>query len=559
MGRAIGAALLLASGAASAYVPTSNTNADITLHWGGATASTLSAMELSVNAICVTDPHILYVPTSGTDRTPSSGGWAVACVTNSTKVTGIVGNPQVLIVKRDDGGSGVGVGPVQTKATDANSGQITFLNLSGNCGTVIDPTEAGAPNIPNPAGGLVPLRGCTATTISEYAEIGTSDIEPDKFFGINTPVVGGVGLPFRTESDRAFAERHSLAALTFNWPVTLNLRNELQALQFPTTSVCNPANADYGAATTDTTDRRDTTNAESEACMPSLTRQEIASLVTGKILSWNLLDPGLVNAGFPDVYVCRRVEGSGSQATQNALITSWPCDRDLKDAQINTIEPLPPDGTFVIGNSGSGDVSNCLRDRHGEGKWAIGVLSVEGRNNGNTINWRYIKIDGVAPVLRNIHRGDYPYFAQQSCQRRNGALPYNVNAARPNDTIANKDRLFDALCAPTSTRGLNSLDSLTKLNNPLNAGANCQTGAPGTVTANQCQSFYTFGQSGWLATPTSTLTFDQVLNTATRPVNAYTREVAIGQPNHCITPVKSDTGSNANVATDVTPNPNWTP
>jgi ABC-type phosphate transport system substrate-binding protein len=338
----------------------------------------------------------------------------------------------------------------------------------------------------------------------------------------------------------------------FNTPVTLTLRNTLQSLQFPAGSVCNPSNAAYNSLTASTTDRADTTNAESEACMPSLSRAEINSLLTGKILTWDTLDPGLPAQ---DVIVCRRVNGSGSQATLNALVSSWPCDVNQKDNSINIINPMVPDGTFVIGNSGSGDVSNCLNSR--SAGYAIGVLSVEGRNNGNTLGWRYIKVDGVAPTLNNAHNGDYWFWAQQSCQRRNAALPYNVDGGRPNDTIANKDRLFDALCGPTATRGLNSLDALTKLNNPLNGGATC--GTTGTVTANTCQSFYTWGQAGWLATPTTSLLFDQALNTLTRPVNAYTREVAVGSPNICQTPVKSDVGNNSLVPGDVTPNPNWTP
>lgn len=547
--KAVTAALVMGSGSAFAYLPTSNTDADITLYWGGATASSLSAMELTVNAICTSNTNILYVPTSATNGAPSND-WAVACQTNNTKVPGIVGSPRVLVVKRDRDGSGVGVGPVQTKAADAGA-QITFLNVTpANCPNPVLTTLTGAPNIANPSGGLVPLQGCTATyNFSAFTEMGTSDIEPDKFFDINTPLVDGVGLPFRTETDRAFAAKASLAALMFNTPVTLTLRNALQSIQFPTTNVCNPTNASYTALTTITTDRADATNAESEACMPSLSRQEINSLLTGKMLTWDLLDPALPAS---DVIICRRVNGSGSQATLNALMSSWPCDTNAKDLNIDILNPLVPDGTFVIGNSGSGDVSTCLNSR--SAGYAIGVLSVEGRNNANNLGWRYIKVDGVSPTLNNAHNGDYWFWAQQSCQRRNNALPYNVNAARPSDTIANKTNLFNALCGATAVRGLNSLDALTKLNNPLNAGATCPIGA-GAVTANTCQSLYTWGQAGWLATPTTALVFDQALNSLTRPINAYTREISAGVPNICQTPTKSDFGGNGSVAGDVSPNP----
>lgn len=565
--QAVGAALLLASGAASAYVPTSNTDGAVTLYWGGATASSLSAQELTIAAVCVTNAHLAYVPTSATNRAPGND-WAVACETNSSKVAGLPASPntRVLVVKRDRGGSGVGVGPVQTKAIDSNSGRITFLAVNGtNCVAGVDtPGTNGAPNILL-GGTAVPLLTCGASyTFNAYAEIGTSDIEPDKFFGINTPDVDGTLIPFRSENDRAFAELNSLATLAFNIPASKPLRDDLQAIQFPASSVCHPSNAGYNSATSITTDRDDATNAESEACMPSLTRAEINSMLTGKILSWDQLDASLVDASADNgVKVCRRVNGSGSQATANALVGSFPCDPNLADGTSNIIQPLPHDGTYVIAGSGSSNVATCLDTFGDNNQYAIGILSVEGRNVDNSASYRFIKIDGVAPTLRNIHAGDYWFWAQQSCQRRNANLPYNVDAGRPSDTIQNKDRVFDALCGPAATNGLNGVPSLTKLNGPVNA-ANCKAGTnPGA----NCGSVYTWGQSGWLSTPTTSLIYDNVLTTALvsglttypRPVNGYTREVALGRPNICQSAVKSDFGANGSRGTIVAPNPNWTP
>ena len=182
-------------------------------------------------------------------------------------------------MKRDRGGSGAGIGPVQTKGTDTNQGRVSFLHVNeANCSTVGTPGVDGAPVIGHPdyTGSVasprwVPLRECAATYIQQrYTEMGTSDIEPDKFFGINEPLVDGVGLPFRTEIDRAFVGKSTLAAVALNTPVTLALRNVLQTEQFPAANVCNPAHPSYNLLTADPTDRPDTTNAESEPCMPSL-------------------------------------------------------------------------------------------------------------------------------------------------------------------------------------------------------------------------------------------------------------------------------------------------
>ncbi len=562
---AVSAVLALASTSVLAYIPTSNTDADTVVYWGGATASSLSAQELAVAAVCDTDTHLLYVKsTSGANIDRPGNDWAVACRTaaaGATK-TGLPNGKKLLVIKRDRGGSGVGVGPVQTKNTDANGGQISFLNVSpAVCNIAVTAGANGAPGIQLPGGApgqLVPAIGCAATyTVNAFTEMGTSDIEPDKFFGINTPIVDGTGLPFRTEGDRAFATQNALGALLFNNPVTLALYRKLQEAQFPAASVCNPANGAFNDITLSATDRPDTTNAESLACMPSLMRSEIDSILTGRIVTWQQLlrsdgtaVPGLTG----NVQICRRVDGSGTQATINALVSSFPCDVNLADTSIDIVTPRVPNGTTVIGNSGSGDVDNCLHNFNATANpYAIGNLSVEGRNTDKLRNWRFIKIDGVAPTLQHAHDGDYWLWSQQSCQLRGNALPYNA-AVDPDDTIASKAAVYNSLCGANATNGLNSLATLTKLNNEVDP-VGCANGS----NLAGCQSNYPFGRSGWLATPTSALVYDNVLAPTTRPINAYTREYATGKVNVCHTPIKSTVGGNAARGTVVAPNPNWTP
>lgn len=563
---AVSAALALSGATALAYIPTGNTDADTVIYWGGATASSLSAQELAVAAVCDTDPHLLYVKaTSGANIDRPGNDWALACRTaaaGATK-TGLPNGRKVLVIKRDRGGSGVGVGPVQTKSTDAAGGVISFLTATpAVCNIAVTAGVNGAPGIVNPDGGLVPVMGCAATyTTNAFTEMGTSDIEPDKFFGINTPIVDNVGLPFRTEADRTFEQQAALGALMFNNPVTLALARKLQEAQFPVASACHPSNADFNTLTASETDRPDTTNGESEACMPSLTRQEIDSLLTGRIVTWNQLlrsdgssIPGLSGL----VQICRRVDGSGTQATINALISSFPCDVNRADNSIDIVTPRAPNGTTVIGNSGSSDVDNCLHNFNAApNPYAIGNLSVEGRNTDKLRNWRFIKIDGVAPTLQHAHDGDYWFWAQQSCQLRKSsapALPYNAPVGG-DDTIANKTLVFNSLCGANAINGLNSLATLTKLNNEVDP-AGCANGS----NLAGCQSNYTFGRSGWLATPTTAIVYDNVLAPTTRPINAYTREFSTtGRVNICQTPVKSTTGANAGRGTIVAPNPTWTP
>jgi hypothetical protein len=519
-----GAVMLALSGTSFAWDARTEA-ADHVVYWGGATASTLSAQELTVESVCDSDPaqssdtNLFYVKSTTTDA--PGNDWAIACRGVAGGKTGLVG--KILVVKRDRGGSGVGVGPVQSATP------ISFLTVdSTSCTLAVTPGVNGAPQIVAPEGGSVAITGCTATyTTNALAEIGTSDIEPDKFgFSLNIPIVDGSPQPFL--AGVAFGGQSSLAALVFNNPVTLALRNKLQEAQFDVSSVCNPANASYALASINPADvvvgRPVPTNAESVTCMPTLSRQEIDSLLTGRVAAWSQLlradgtaVPGLTGG----VQICRRVEGSGTQATINANISAYPCDPNRADGLTDVVAPRIANGTSVINNSGSGDVDNCLHNFNASANpYAIGNLSVEGRNTGLNRNWRFIKIDGVAPTLAAVHSGAYYNWAQQSIQYRAGIA-------------ANKVAIFNALAG-----GLNNPTTLEKLNRQANA-ANC---AAGTTTA--CGSLYNFGQSGWLATPTSALVYDNVLNTA-RPVNSLTREVTTGKVNICQTPVKSTAGGNA--------------
>jgi hypothetical protein len=555
---AVSTALLFAAASASAYVPTSNTDTDLVVYWAGATASSLSAQELAINSLCDTDTDLLYVKAAANDA--PGNDWALACRTAAAgaTVSGLPTGLRILVIKRDRGGSGVGVGPLQVNQT------IPFLTVNAtNCSIPLTAGVNGAPAIGLPGGApgtFVPLTGCTATyTTSALVEMGTSDIEPSKFFGINTPVVdvgsGNVGFPF--VNGTGFKTQVSLAGLAFNTPVTLNMYRALQTAQFGAGSVCNPANVDFNTvlpAVPGVNPRTDVTNAESEACMPSLTRQEINSILTGKVVTWNQLLNAAGTAVLPAqaVQICRRVEGSGTQATMNALIGNWPCDANAADNAIDIITPRNTASAALLLNSGAGDVDNCLNTFNGTANPnAIGVLSIEGRNVQKNRGWRYIKIDGVAPTLKNIHGGDYWLWSQQSAQLR--LDPPALTANTPigaSDSLVNKATVFTALT--TGANGLNSLPTLRKLNLPPSL-TNCTTGA----NLSECGSLYTFGQSGWLATPNSGLLYDTVLsvdpaNAAQRPVNVYTREVTAGRVNICQTPTKSTAGGNAAKGTIVT-------
>jgi hypothetical protein len=269
--------------------------------------------------------------------------------------------------------------------------------------------------------------------------------------------------------------------------------------------------------------------------MPSLSSAEIRSLFTGGIANWNnflVTDPANVNgpkialASHPavvalgtvpadkKVQICRRVNGSGTQAQSNAIFLNWPCDTSVATP---VAEPGNPAlGPVVANNSGSSDVSRCLDDfNQGTNtsaknaglvkRWAIGINSTENNTN-NAFNYRFIKIDGAAPTLQAVHAGDYYDYAEQSFQYRTSA-----------------DRLLNATLAADKT------DTLTILGHMASQG-----NTPNDTAIINTNYVYTWGQGGWLVTPRSTGGFTPSNPfSISNPVNSSTRAPYGKAPNTC--------------------------
>lgn len=178
-------------------------------------------------------------------------------------------------------------------------------------------------------------------------DMGTSDVEP-ALFGYDGPPSKSAG------------------SLIWGLPVSIDLRDALQANQFPTSSVCNPGNAAYNSTATvigadgstvvsvqdlngasnvpaNELPGNPVTNRESEACQPSLQREIVTSLLTGQITDWRrilntkgeLISATGATAGtLPrgndyTVYVCRRGSSSGTQASYEAMYAKQRCTSNV--------------------------------------------------------------------------------------------------------------------------------------------------------------------------------------------------------------------------------------
>jgi hypothetical protein len=537
---AIATVLASSAGSAFAYLPTSNADADVVINWMGASASTQSAQESIIDFVCDANAGVINVMSR-------TSAWGVACNTSAAK-TPTLGAARVLVVKRDGGGSGVGVGPLQ---------QGTLLNVinvstgaGGNClGADVAKVSANGTNYQD--------RSCGALNVARAPDIGSSDIEPALFTGLNAPVLNtsdGPGVPANNTpfpfdpNGLPFAKTAVLGDLVFNTPVNLDLYKALQAAQFPATSVCYPANAAYNTvvpvnvddpATLLVNESVSAPNGDTEACMPSLTKEEIASLMVGQIRNWeefNVLDTttnttinlrtaannaGLVlpplNGGATPVQVCRRVAGSGSQAQLNVEHLNLNCAAGVLPPRTSNTLTRP----FVAENSSATNVEQCLDDFNDASnasgrnagltrRWAIGVRSTEASASPLAVspftayNYRFVKIDGIAPTIENVHRGDYWNFASQSLQ---AAPTANASTLAVFDIIANN---------AFTVAGLKNLN-------------------------NDCK--HSFGRGCWLGTPkvagASPVVFDVDLPAA-NPINNFTRAPNNRPLNTCQPPVRSE-------------------
>ncbi len=332
---------------------------------------------------------------------PGQAHSAYFCTLSPANVSGLPAAQKVLLHKRSLGGSYEGIHPVADgMAIDA------MVIDNGNCAETSVGSQDWLCTISNP-GDLQ----------NKVSDAGISNVEPALFIGLNVKPSGVPVTPIQLSRINVTP----MVAVIYGVPVTKNLRDALQEVQ--------------GLVVGD----------EAEANMPSLTKIQVSSIISGAVRTWDqfLIDNGGTKVGLasfpfvtasaptfegplskPYVYICRRVPGSGTQAQMNAKFNNSPCAAGAN--------PTAQDfshshffGPIIVENNGSGDVSTCLNNADTAGKWALGVQSLEkGANaSGLTDQFRFVKIDGVAPFLENVAANKYFDWAEVTMQWRKPSAP----------------------------------------------------------------------------------------------------------------------------------------
>lgn len=347
-------------------------------------------------------------------------------------IAGVSAGTPILFVKRSKGGSVWGVDPVarasRIESIDFSACATSGVALPNDGNRVYDylcstrGLDPDSPNFANPAlnNGVV-------------SDFGVSDVSPALFKS-----------PYNVEFGQSQLSASEVVKLTIK-PVNTLVMGLAVTNGVPLATTIN--RADYG------------------------------NMLMGNIQDWTQIDAGL--AGNTQVVSCRRVNGSGTQASYNWFFNNFPCESAFNGAQApatmyldnasgfvsgtgTQADPFiidPTAGYTVVNNSTSGDVRNCLSRANSntdhtikadDGKYytvkfsnsgspfkAIGVLS--GDSYGSESGWTFRNMGGAgsfapatqtgsagatgtAPSKANLLSGAWELAVELTMQYRNDTV-----------------------------------------------------------------------------------------------------------------------------------------
>ncbi len=445
------AAALLAFGSAHALTP-----AEIDAARGAGTlkevyVSGASALRLSFAAYAteiLDNLHRYQNDASGNNHRAYAG--------TLNQVVGVwpVGTP-VLLYKRDQGGSGQGVNPV-AQATPIAHMVVSAAGCAGGDGTIATPY----------------LCGTTANVVSDA---GISDVEPAL---LQAPVNLPTGATALTNNELTNLDAAPLVQALFGVGVNKKAYRALQEAQ----GIIGP-----GGALLDVPADQNTWTAATLATIPSLPITFVRGALSGSLTGgagnasvkrgWNIVIPTSVdpNVVTKTINIVRRVEGSGTQATSNAFFMNNPV------SAVGALNPLSVAGStgnptvvhrvtgpsFVVQEgSGTGNVEDGLgkvsaadtvnsveEASDGDGiAYGLGILGREANplRDGGDRNYRYVKLDGVAPVRALAKSGDYGYVYESTMQWNKSVVPAGSEKSAFLTTVRNNLGKPSALAAVDS-------------------------------------------------------------------------------------------------------------
>ena len=339
----------------------------------------------------------------------------------------------VLIYKRTYGAAGYGVTPI---LDDTYQVQQLDIKAAG----AVAPKQNGESF----------YRVATTNLQNTRSDAGITGVGIEMFSGINYPTAVGTDPAFPILDVSKAPNKLTIkpaGGLAYGIGVTLDLYKALQAAQIATGTL--PAGTKIG-------------DYQNEASIPTLSRNFLASLISGKVRTWDevsVIDERPIAAGKTKgdnlgtltsfasqagitaplkngknlVAVANRNKGAAVGAAIYATILNAP-------GTANSFNPAtspgnPTNGPIVTQPPGTGQVDGVLTDWQSGGNastynadglphWGIGLQSLDFNASGAlgkdpSRPYRFIRIDGYAPSLNNVASGNYPVWAESTIQWRN--------------------------------------------------------------------------------------------------------------------------------------------
>jgi len=368
---AFAAAALIASQAHALTPADMNAAATLKVYVGGA-----SALSAAVGGLLTQNCDA----TTRTDYTQTGNapfGKIYSCTllpVNDFGITGTVAQRNIMFQKRDAGGSGFGVYPVASNTASP----IDFIN----------PTTC--------AGPAAGTGTCTSLFLNQ-ADGGVSDVEPAVFAALqNTPP------EFPGQSVGNNSTSQPINQTVFGVAVTNKLYLKLQA--------------DQGLAAN---------------IRPNVSQAVVGQMLRSGFLagdiSWKVMLPNTVDGTQnSQVTICRRVNGSGTQAAANRFFLEYPFNVAAVQEPLTAGDSsvvahgTTAGGLYVVENSATADSRNCMTAADTANGFAIGHISLE---NAETAAWKFVKVSGQEPSRDEAKAGRYAYFFESTGQiRKNAAV-----------------------------------------------------------------------------------------------------------------------------------------
>lgn len=336
-------------------------------------------------------------------------------ICSATAAAGVSGGAgtTLLIFKESVVGSANGVQPLINAAKGLASGTLfmdpTNANFTdANCGTPATTLATGdfGQYVTHPSCPTSVVTAATVVPTGGFADVEAAILQTAAGIPINSSDAGTYLAPPVGTVDQVWG-----------LPVTKSLYYALQDAE-GLTSTCPASYTVYGSPVTSSV----FAGRDSASCAPSLSKAQVASILTADIKSGTALGVA-TNANDDNLYICRRDKGSGTEASFEYLFVGERCGA--------TSLQVPAEGSRVWAAGSGGGVRTCLQAFNSgsptithyyisgsktphSGSYAVGFLNTEvtaSNLSGASDGFRMVAIDGALPQVANVQNGTYPYFS----------------------------------------------------------------------------------------------------------------------------------------------------